>query len=263
MIDSFFMLMKKWRERLIMHSKFKSTLVIVPARGGSKRIPNKNVKLIFGQPMVYWPLMEISKLFSVNDVLVSTDSDLVKETVEAKGLHVPFKRPANLSDDFTGTTEVVVHALKWFEENVRKVDYVLTIYPTAVLLSEQDIIAAMNSLLQDHKTDKVMSATTFPFPIQRAIFENDKGYVEMFEPKNHTKRSQDLVEAMHDCGQFYLSKSESIRKGALFKNLKVKVQPIHRTKVVDIDTLEDFELAEEKLRLYKGKTIFENWKFTS
>jgi pseudaminic acid cytidylyltransferase len=134
-----------------MNGDFQSTLVIVPARGGSKRIPDKNVKPISGQPMIYWPLMALAGLFNAENVLVSTDSQLVKPAVEATGLSVPFKRPANLSDDFTGTAEVVAHALKWFEDNVRKVDYVLTVYPTAVLLSEEDIVAAMNSLRHDEK----------------------------------------------------------------------------------------------------------------
>jgi len=244
-----------------MNGDFQSTLVIVPARGGSKRVPNKNVRPIFGQPMIYWPLMALSKLFNAESVLVSTDSDLVKTVVEAKGLSVPFKRPASLSDDFTGTAEVVTHALKWFEDNVRRVDYVLTVYPTAVLLSEEDIVAAMNSLQHDEKTDSVMSATTFPFPIQRAVFENEEGYAEMFHPENYSKRSQDLVEAMHDAGQFYLGRAEAIRKGVLLTNSKVKIQLLHRTKVVDIDTLEDFDLAEEKLRLLKSEEVFENWKF--
>ena len=244
-----------------MNGDFQSTLAIIPARGGSKRIPNKNVKPIFGQPMIYWPLMALSRLFSADNVLVSTDSDLIKTAVEAKGLCVPFRRPASLSDDFTGTAEVVTHALKWFEDNVRKVDYVLTVYPTAVLLSEKDIVAAMNLLKHDEKTESVMSATTFPFPIQRAIFRNDEGYAEMFHPENYSKRSQDLVEAMHDAGQFYLGKAEAIRKGALLTNSKVKIQLLHRTKVVDIDTLEDFDLAEEKLRSYRSEEVLENWNF--
>ena len=242
--------------------KFRNTLVVVPARGGSKRIPNKNIKSICGQPMIFWPLMEIKGLVSASNILISTDSDLIKSTVFSKGLNVPFKRPKKLSDDFTGTVEVVTHALNWFESNVRAVDYVLTIYPTAVLLSSEDIIAAMNTLLEDDEADSVMSATTFPFPIQRAIFQNSNGYAEMFESKNYYRRSQDFIEAMHDAGQFYLSKAEAVRQGAILTNSNVKVQLLKRKKVVDIDTLEDFELAEEKLRLYKANDFSSGWTFS-
>lgn len=244
-----------------MSCDFKSTLVVVPARGGSKRIKNKNIKTIFGQPMIYWPLMEISKLFSANNVLVSTDSDLIKKTVEAKGLRVPFKRPANLSGDFVAMPKVVTHALRWFEKNVQIVDYVLTIYPTAILISEQDIISAMNLIVQDKKIDQVLSATTFPHPIQRAFFKNSEGYAQLFDQKNFSKRSQDLVEAFHDAGNFSLSRAEAARKDVSLVNSNVKTQLLNRKKVVDLDTLEDFELAEEKLRLYKSKISIENWKF--
>ena len=132
-----------------MIAKLKNILVIIPARKGSKRIPNKNVKKIFGQPMIYWPLKVLSKMFPAENVLVSTDSEMVKTLVEKKGLIIPFKRPSNLSGDFTGTTEVIKHAADWYELNVRKVEYVLTIYPTAVMLSEADIHLAVDMLIND------------------------------------------------------------------------------------------------------------------
>jgi len=229
----------------------KNTLVIIPARGGSKRIPNKNVRKILGQPMLYWPLTALQGLFPAEQILVSTDSDLVKETVEAKGLHVPFMRPEHLSDDFTGTVPVVMHALNWYETRVKKVDYVLTVYPTAVMVVEQDIIAAMQALGEDEQCDSVMSATHFPFPIQRAVYQNDEGYAQMFQPENYHQRSQDLTEALHDAGQFYFSKAEAVRQGALLTNSNVKLHVLHRDAVIDIDTMEDFEIAERKLKLYK------------
>lgn len=236
-------------------------LVVIPARGGSKRIPKKNIKEILGQPMIYWPLMALSNLFDAKNVVVSTDSDLIKASVEAKGLVVPFKRPENLSDDFTGIAEVVTHALHWYEKNVQKVKYVLTVYPTAVMLSELDIEAAMNTLIHDQYCDSVMSATNFAFPIQRAVFENDGGYAEMFEPKYYSTRSQDLIEAKHDAGQFYLSRATSVRNGAVLTDSKVRLQLLHRNNVVDIDTIEDFEIAEEKLRMNKKMPADKNWTF--
>ena len=244
-----------------MKSEFQSTLVILPARGGSKRIPNKNIKTIYGQPMIYWPLMVISKMFDAKKVLVSPDSELIKKTVEKKGLKVPFIRPASLSDDYTGTAPVITHALDWYEKNVNKVKYVLTIYPTAVMLSEKDIVSAMKILSKDKNCDSVMSASKFSFPIQRAVYENKNGYAQMFEPQNYSKRSQDLTEAIHDAGQFYLSKVNTVRNGVLLTNSNVKLQILHCNKVIDIDTKEDFEIAEEKLRFFKNNVKFKEWIF--
>jgi len=240
---------------------FNRVLVVIPARGGSKRIPNKNIKSMLGQPMIYWPLMELSNFIKAENVLVSTDSELIKSTVEKKGLNVPFMRPANLSDDFVDTVSVVTHSLKWYEENIEVVDYVLTVYPTAVLLREEDIRAAMTVLSEDEDCDSVMSATNFAFPIQRAVCVNKMGYAEMFEPKYYYARSQDLVQAMHDAGQFYLSRAASVRNGAVLTNSKVRLQLLHRKNVVDIDTIEDFEIAEEKLRINKKMPADKNWRF--
>ena len=240
---------------------FCSTLVVIPARGGSKRIPNKNIKEIYGQPMIYWPLMEIQKFFSRDNVLISTDSQTIKGVVERKGLSVHYMRPENLSDDFTVTSAVVEHALNWYEANVKKVDFVLTVYPTAVLLSEADIREAMTKLSDDENCDSVMSATQFAFPIQRAVYENDEGYAEMFEPKYYSVRSQDLIEAKHDAGQFYLSRAESVRKKVLLTNSRVKLKLLHRNNVVDIDTIEDFEIAEQMLRISKKSAKIKDWNF--
>jgi pseudaminic acid cytidylyltransferase len=238
-----------------------STLVVIPARGGSKRIPNKNIKEIYGQPMIYWPLMEIQKIFNHKNVLVSTDSEVIKDFVEKKGIDVPFMRPERLSDDFTGTVPVVEHALKWYEANVKKVEFVLTVYPTAVLLREEDIHTAIKLLDEDEDCDSVMSANNFAFPIQRAVIENDEGYAEMLKPKYYYTRSQDLIEAKHDAGQFYLSRAASVRNGSVLTNSKVKLQLLHRNNVVDIDTIEDFEVAEEKLRINKSKHVDNSWTF--
>ena len=240
---------------------FKSTLVVVPARGGSKRIPNKNIKEIFGQPMIYWPLSELSKLFTAENLLVSTDSEQIISAVETKGLKVPFKRPKSLSDDHVGTSEVVRHALEWYEKNVRKVNFVMTVYPTAVMLDKTDICAAMELLKKDERCDSVVSAAKFPFPIQRAFFENNNGYAKMFEPKNYSVRSQDLIDAKHDAGQFYLSRAQSIRNNKLLTDSNVKLYLLNRNKVVDIDTPEDFDLAQERLKIYKNQSSDNSWYF--
>ena len=236
-------------------------LIVIPARGGSKRIPNKNLKTIYGQPMIYWPLMELRKAFKAENILVSTDSSQIISAVKAKGLAVPFVRPENLSDDFTGTVPVVTHALNWYEENIKQVDFVLTVYPTAVLLNIDDIRASFSTLSGDPQCDSIMSATTFPFPIQRAVYESGDGYAEMFEPRNYHERSQDLVEAKHDAGQFYLSRAAAVRRGAILTDSKVKLCLLHRSSVVDIDVMEDFELAEDRLKSIKQDLVSDSWTF--
>lgn len=233
-----------------MDSEFKSTLVVIPARGGSKRIPKKNIKNIYGKPMIFWPLSVLNNFFHLDNIIVSTDSIEIKEKIESTGLRVPFLRPKKLSDDYTTTAEVVKHALDWYEKNVKNVNYVLTVYPTAVMLSEDDIKIAFRELIADRDCDSIMSATHFPFPIQRAIYKGNDGYAKMFEPKNYSKRSQDLVEAFHDAGQFYINRVESIRKDKILTNSNTKLHILNRNRVVDIDTPEDFEIAEEKLFLF-------------
>ena len=236
-------------------------LVVIPARGGSQRIPNKNVIEICGQPMIYWPLMEIRKIFSKDNVLISTDSELIKGYVEQKGLSVPFMRPKSLSDNFTGTASVVEHALKWYETNVKKVDYVLTVYPTAVLLNKEDIRSAMKTLSEDTECDSIMSASKFSVPPQWAMFNNERNYARMFQPENFHVRSQDLTECFYDAAQFYLSKVSAIRNGALLINSNVKLHMLHQNNVVDIDTIEDFKVAEEKLKAHKNFDSSTNWSF--
>ena len=241
---------------------FDNTLVVIPARGGSKRIKNKNIKRIHGLPMIYWPMIELSKIFKADNILVSTDSEIVKKIVERKGLIVPFKRPESLSDDFIGTVEVVSHALDWFEKNVKTVEFVLTVYPTAVMLYFKDIIKAMNTMLKDVHCDTVMSSTNFSFPIQRAVFKNKYGYAEMFNPENYHSRSQDLIEAKHDAGQFYLSRAQIIREKKNLTNSKVKLHELDRSKVIDIDNKEDFKIAEFYLKYHKSNYIKKQWHFT-
>jgi len=240
--------------------KANNLLIIVPARGGSKRIPQKNIKNICGQPMIYWPLMELSKEFLSSQILVSTDNSEVISSVEKKGIKVPFVRPQSLSDDFTGTMAVATHALAWFEKNVSAVDYVLVVYPTAVLLNINDISTAFSFLKNDENCDCVMSATNFVFPIQRAMFQNSEGYAQMFKPENLMSRSQDLVEAMHDAGQFYLYRSRAVRAGKDLNKSNVKLQLLDRNKVVDIDTLEDFDVAETRMKMLGLDQTNFDWK---
>jgi pseudaminic acid cytidylyltransferase len=231
------------------------SVVIIPARGGSKRIPRKNIKLICGQPMLSWPINELSQLFKSQHIVVSTDDDEIKKVVEKCGLKPPFTRPKQLSGDHTGGMAVAHHALEWFEANFFCTKFVLVVYPTAVMLDAEDIKRSYDTILRDEQCDYVMSSTTFGFPTQRAIHLNSSGYAEMVDPNHCFTRSQDLPEMMHDAGQFYLYRSQNVRDKKSLINSKVRLHHINRKKVVDIDTPEDFEVAEALLQHYKQNQI--------
>ena len=169
--------------------------------------------------------------------------------------------PKNLSNDFTGITEVVMHALEWYEKYVDTVDYVLTVYPTSILLIAEDLKIAITTLTEDTECDSIMSAAKFPVPPQWAIFNNARNYAEMIEPENFHVRSQDLAERFYDAAQFYLSKVIAVRKGALLINSNVGLHILHQNNVVDIDTIEDFDVAEEKLKAHRNFDNNTNWSF--
>lgn len=196
--------------------------------------------------------MELLRIFKPDSVIVSTDSEEIATAVQELGLTVPFMRPAQLADDYTGTVPVISHALKWYEDNVAKVDYVVAVYPTAILLNIEDILDSFGILRNSPSCDSVLSAASFPYPIQRAVFENGEGYAEMFQPQYFHSRSQDLVRAMHDAGQFSVSRAAAVREGKVLTELNVKLKTINRNKVIDIDDYEDVCVAEDKLRIHMG-----------
>jgi pseudaminic acid cytidylyltransferase len=240
---------------------FEDTVFIIPARGGSKRIPHKNIKNIGGQPMIYWPLMELVDHVPGSSILISTDDEEIKMCVEKKGLEVPFLRSNHLADDYTGVLDVVQDALNWFELHNRNVKYVVTIYATAVLISINDIIRAFNKLTSDPECDYVMAVCRFGFPIQRAIYSDSNNYVRMFNPENYSVRSQDLVPAYHDAGQFYVSRAEVVRRNGNVTDSKVAMVEINRDFVIDIDDMTDFQIAERKLQVLKKCVPSHNWSF--
>jgi len=228
-------------------------LAIIPARGGSKRIPKKNIKDFCGKPMISWPLDILKESSLVDEIIVSTDSEEVASVVKTLGAKVPFTRPTELADDFTGTAAVIKHAIEWYLANIGSVDYVLTVYPTAVFLSNKDVEDAFN-ILQSTDGEIVFSGTEYPFPIQRAVYLDDQQRVTMFQPEHYSSRSQDLVKAYHDAGQFYFSKLSAVLNdvSAFSKASRMLVLPRHR--VVDIDTMEDFKLAERLFKISKDLT---------
>ena len=219
-----------------------STICIIPARGGSKRIPRKNIKKFFGKPLIAYSIEVAleSKLF--DKVIVSTDDEEIASIAKEYGAEVPFLRTKELSDDFTGTGAVVDNMINYLQENGECIDFVCTIYATAPLLQEKYLIEGYERLKNSDAINS-FSTTTMPFPIQRTFKVDENARCEMFEPEHFNTRSQDLEEAYQDAGQFYWTKVDKKSKNVMFSKESIAIV-IPRYLVQDIDTLEDWKRAE-------------------
>jgi pseudaminic acid cytidylyltransferase len=217
-------------------------IAIIPARGGSKRIPRKNIKDFFGKPLIAYSIEVAlaSKLF--NKVVVSTDDEEIACIAKAYGAEVPFLRPKSLSDDFSVTTDVTKHALSYLKSQGQEYDFACTIYATAPLLQKEYLIKGYEVL---KNTDAInsFSATTMPFPIQRTFKIDANGRCEMFTPEYAMTRSQDLEEAYQDAGEFYWSRLDKKSDEIMFGSDSIPII-LPRHLVQDIDTIEDWQRAE-------------------
>ncbi len=217
------------------------SVCIIPARGGSKRIPKKNIKDFFGKPLISYTIETALKSNLFDKVIVSTDDETIAKVAKEYGAEVPFLRPVELSDDFTGTGAVISHALSFLQNQGEKYDYVCSIYATAPLLQVKYIQKGLERL-QNSDAVHSFSATSMPFPIQRTFkINNDR--CEMFWPENFSKRSQDLEEAYQDAGQFYWTNLNKKATDIIFGKDSIPIV-LPRYLVQDIDTLEDWERAE-------------------
>ena len=217
-------------------------IAVIPARGGSKRIPRKNIKGFYGKPMIAWSI-EAAKASGVFDhIIVSTDDTEIAEVSKQYGAEVPFIRPVDLSGDYAGTTEVIAHAIGYMHEQQWSVDAVCCIYATPFVRAE-DIKLGL-SAMQSGSWEYAFAVTDFGAPVFRSFHLHPDGGVEMFFPEHLETRSQDLPVAMHDAGQFYWG-----RPGAWLEDKRVFDRHsfpvvLPRWRVQDIDTEEDWKRAE-------------------
>lgn len=225
-------------------------LCVIPARGGSKRIPRKNIKEFNGKPIIQYSIEAAQKSECFDMVVVSTDDDEIAEIALSLGAQVPFTRPGNLSNDHATTVPVIKHAIDWFENKGQQFDYVCCIYPTAPLIKPEFIIKAYNELIESN-ADYCFTATDYPAPIQRAFKVDSDHYVEMFQPECYNMRSQDLQAAFHDAGQFYWGKPQAYQNELPFYSKKSKAMLIPRYFVQDIDNDQDWKRAELMYSLLK------------
>jgi len=224
-------------------------VAIIPARGGSKRIPRKNIKDFFDKPLIAYSIQAALESNLFDKIIVTTDDEEIADIAKKYGAEVPFIRPKELSDDFTGTTDVVNHALEWLKEHGEEYDYVCTIYATAPLLQSKYLIEGFDKLKNSDAVN-AFSATSMPFPIQRTFKITDAERCQMFWPENYSTRSQDLEEAYQDAGQFYWTKADKRSKEIMFGKESIPII-LPRHLVQDIDTLEDWQRAEIMYKVIK------------
>jgi len=216
-------------------------VAIIPARGGSKRIPRKNIKDFFGKPLIAYSIKTALKAKLFDRVIVSTDDDEISSIAKSYGAEV-LKRPKELADDFTGTTAVIAHAIKSICKDLDEIEAVCCIYATAPFVQAKFLKEGYEKLFTC-KSDYCFSITSFAFPIQRAI-KLKNGSIEMFYPEHFETRSQDLEEAYHDAGQFYWGTPQAWCENRMIFSKNSSVVLLPRYLVQDIDTLEDWKRAE-------------------
>lgn len=219
------------------------TIAIIPARGGSKRIPRKNIKAFAGKPMIAYAIDAARKSGVFDHVVVSTDDDEIAAIAQSLGAEIPFRRPADLADDHSPTVPVIAHAIAACRELGWDVGYTCCIYPGVPLIDADDIIAALRLLQAEGGEGYSFPVAPFPSAIQRALKLDDRGGVAPFDPRHVATRTQDLDPAYYDAGQFYWGRADSWLDGmAIHSNGHAIVLPEWR--VVDIDTPDDWDRAE-------------------
>lgn len=220
-----------------------TTLAVIPARGGSKRIPRKNVKLFAGRPIIAWSIQAARDSGLFERIVVSTDDPEICAVARAEGAEVPFMRPASLSDDHTGTLAVVAHAIRTLAAESYAPQHVCCIYPTAPLLQPASLREGYEKL-RGTGVSFSFGVASYGHPIQRALRLSPQGVVSMFEPSHAMTRSQDLEPAYHDAGQFCWGTVEAFLAGVSPLSSASAAVTLPRNRVVDIDTADDWELAE-------------------
>lgn len=219
-------------------------VAIITARGGSKRIPGKNIRDFCGQPIIKYSIEAAlcSDLF--NEVMVSTDDMEIAEISKNFGAKIPFMRSKKTSDDYATTADVIEEVLLEYQKLGQNFDYACCIYPTTPFITSKKLKNAFDNLINTD-ADSLIPVVKFGYPIQRALkIENNK--VKLLFPENINKRSQDLEQTYHDCGQFYFLKTETFLKDKSLFTENTAFLEIPESEVQDIDIEEDWKIAELK-----------------
>lgn len=228
-----------------------SNLAIIPARGGSKRIPRKNIKLFLGKPIIAYSIEAAINSGLFNEVMVSTDDAEIAEIAMQYGAKVPFMRSDKMSNDFATTFDVVEEVVNSYKEKEIEFENVCCIYPCAPFVIEQKLEEAYNLFVKEH-FDAVFPVMQFGFPIQRALQMDDFGKISFFYPENALTRSQDLLPSFHDAGQFYWMNVASCMEQQKIITDNTGSIVITELEGQDIDNDTDWKLAELKYELIQS-----------
>lgn len=219
-------------------------LAVIPARAGSKRIPNKNINKFLGKEIIRYPIEALLGVSSIDSVVVSTDSDSIKSIAIDSGASVPFMRSSKNSDDFATTFDVIAEVL---EKSPEKYDLVCCVYPTSVFVSAAMLTEAINILMKNPVASSIASVLEYSHPIQRSLVI-DKGLLLSNHPEHYNSRSQDLIKNFHDAGQFYIFKVDKVLSEKRLITKSCIPYIINPNNAHDIDTQDDWELAELKFK---------------
>lgn len=221
-------------------------LAVITARGGSKRIPRKNIKDFLGSPIIKYSIDAALGTGCFDEVMVSTDDKEIAEVALSYGAKVPFFRSEATSEDYSTTADVIEEVLLEYKKRGQEFDYCCCIYPTAPFVSSRKLLHGYN-LLKDSGADSVIPVVRFSYPIQRAL-KIENGKLEMVWPENMNVRSQDLMPAYHDCGQFYWFRVDRFfKQKRLFTEYTIPLE-VPESEVQDIDNEEDWKVAELKYK---------------
>lgn len=223
-------------------------IAVIPARGGSKRIPRKNIKDFLGKPIIAYSIEAAiaSELF--DEVMVSTDDPEIAEIARIYDSKVPFVRSKKNSNDFATTADVLIEVLDEYKKKSEEFAYLCCIYPTAPFVTAEKLKSSFN-LMIEKDADSVIPVVRFSYPIQRALRINENSGLEYLWPENSNKRRQDLEETYHDAGQFYWIKSRELFISKQLLQRKTIPYVISEMEVQDIDNPDDWNLAEIKYKL--------------
>lgn len=228
-------------------------VAIIIARGGSKRIPRKNIKPFLGKPIINYSIIAAQNAGCFDEIMVSTDDTEIAETAKSAGAVIPFMRSVATSDDFSTTADVIMEVLAQYKSAGKTFDYCCCIYPTAPFVTSEKLKQAFDKLVESG-ADSVFPVTRFGYPILRSLKINEEGLVQMNWPEYLNSRSQDLPAAYHDAGQFYfLNINGFLNKKKLFTDFSVPIV-VPESEVQDIDNEEDWKIAEIKYTFLQQKS---------
>tara|TARA_R100001143_G_C3360947_1_gene135564 strand:+ start:3082 stop:3774 length:693 start_codon:yes stop_codon:yes gene_type:complete len=229
-----------------------SKIAIIPARGGSKRIPRKNIRDFMGRPIIAYSILTALESDLFDEVMVSTDDEEIAEIARSYGAKVPFMRTNENSNDYATTLDVIIEVIDWYKKNKRYFDFGCCLYPTSPLTTTNHLIEGLHLLISKNQKS-VFPVTKFNYPIWRGLSINENGNVSMIWPEYLSSRSQDLKETYHDAGQWYwFQVSKVVNEKSLFTDNSTALK-LPETEVQDIDTETDWEIAELKFKLLNSK----------